>query len=417
MRAMVTETVNARARLRRIIELIESKEYFAVGGSQRYLATQRQLARRASRPAMLAVAGAAPVHALVLTLLHPEHTGFLVVLNVIVGGAALTGWWSLGHRLRRRPEFVTFAMTFVVVVGVMAMAIDGPRLVALTIADLMFLPPLVAIAIPWRPWTEIRWLAAYAAAGALFLAFVPSSLLTPSDRSDVIVAMTGSLIGSFVGFVLLFRNHVSTFSQMQSMAILRRREKNQRVELERVYRSLEITARTDELTRVGNRMKLQEDLVAARGRIGRTGRPIGILEIDLDHFKAINDHLGHLAGDAVLREVAQAIRDCVRADDLVFRYGGEEFLVLLGNIAGGVEAAGERLRLAVEDLGLAHPGNPPFEHVTISVGCAAFGPADLAQTAREWFARVDAAMYEAKGAGRNRVAVAGDPRVGVGAAG
>ncbi len=87
----------------------------------------------------------------------------------------------------------------------------------------------------------------------------------------------------------------------------------------------------------------------------------------------------------------------------VFRYGGEEFLVILGNIAGGVEPAGERVRLAVENLGLAHPGNPPFGLVTISVGAAALGPADLAQTADEWFARVDAALYTAKGAGRNCV--------------
>jgi diguanylate cyclase (GGDEF)-like protein len=131
-----------------------------------------------------------------------------------------------------------------------------------------------------------------------------------------------------------------------------------------------------------------------------------MLEVDLDHFKAVNDRLGHLAGDAVLRRVAAVLRDTVRADDAVYRYGGEEFLVILGNIAGGVEAAAERVRLAVQDLGLAHPANEPHGVVTVSVGAVALGPADLDMTADEWFARVDGALYEAKAAGRNRIAVA-----------
>jgi diguanylate cyclase (GGDEF)-like protein len=406
MEAMLIDMDTARARLRRIVQLIEAKEYYAVGGSRRYLATQRRLTWRASRAAMLVVAAAAPLLAFTLSLLHPGHLGFLVLVNGTLGSLALAAWWALGHGLRRRPELVAFTVTLAVLLGSMAVALGGPQLVGLAFAYLMFLPTLVALVIPWRTWTEVRWLAVYAAVGALFLAFVPAASLLASDRSDLVVAMVTSLIGSFVGHVLLFRNHVSTFSQLQSIASLRRRENSQRVELERVYRSLEITARTDELTRVGNRMKLEEDLVAVRARIGRTGRPIGLLEIDLDHFKGVNDHLGHLAGDAVLRRVANAIRTAVRAEDLVFRYGGEEFLVILDSIAGGVEAAGERLRLAVENLGLAHPGNPPFGLVTISVGGAAFGPADLGQGADEWFARVDSALYGAKGAGRNRVAVA-----------
>ena len=406
MRAMVIDMDGAQARLRRIVQLIEAKEYYAVGGSRRFLAAERRRTWGATRAAMLVVAAAAPLNVLTLSLLHPAHAGFLLMVNAALGILALAAWWALGHRLRQRPELVAFSVTLAVLLSVITVALGGPQLVDLAIAYLMFLPTLVALVIPWRTWTEIRWLAAYAAAGAVFLASVPAVSLSLSDRSDLVVALVISLIASFIGHVLLFRYHIRTFSQVQSIARLHRRENGQRVELERVYRSLEITARTDELTRVGNRMKLEEDLVSARARIGRTGQPIGLLEIDLDHFKAVNDHHGHLAGDAVLREVATTIRNALRADDSVFRYGGEEFLVILGNIAGGVEAAGERLRLAVENLGLAHPGNPPFGLVTISVGAAAVGPADLAQTADEWFARVDAALYEAKAAGRNRVAVA-----------
>jgi diguanylate cyclase (GGDEF)-like protein len=396
----------ARARLRQLIQLIEAKEYYAVGGSQRYLAMQRLRTRSATRAALLVIVAAAPIHILTLSLLHPIHAGFLLSLDGSLGFLALAAWWAMRHRLRRQPELVAFAASFAVMLAVMAVAFDGPRLVDLSIAYLMFLPTVVALVVPWRTRTEVRWLSTYATAGVLFLAFVPAPSLSASDRSDLVAALVMSLLASFTGHVLLFREQVRTFSQVQSIARLHRSENSQRLELERVYRSLEITARTDELTRVGNRMKLEEDLVGVRARMGRTGRPIGLLEIDLDHFKAVNDALGHLAGDAVLRAVARAIRHALRAEDMVFRYGGEEFLVILDSIAGGIEAAGERLRIAIEDLGLINPGNPPFGLVTISVGGAAFGPADLEQTADEWFARVDASMYAAKDAGRNRVAVA-----------
>ncbi|MGZ8438062.1 MAG: GGDEF domain-containing protein [Candidatus Limnocylindrales bacterium] len=406
---------DARAWLRRIVQLLEAKEYYAVGGSPRYLAVQRLRTWGASRAAMLVVAAAAPVDILMFSLLHPAHAGFFLVLDGALGILALAGWWALGHLLRRRPELVAFSVSLAVMFAVMAIALDGPRLVNLAIAYLMFLPTLVALVIPWRTTTEVRWLAAYGTAGVLFLALVPAASLSASDRSDLVLALVMSLIASFVGHVLLFRHQVRTFSHMQAIGSLHRSENNQRVELQRVHRSLEITARTDELTQVGNRMKLEEDLVSMRATIARTGRPIGLLEIDLDQFKGVNDLLGHLAGDAVLREVARAIRNTCRGDDLVFRYGGEEFLVILGNISGGVGPAGERLRVAVENLGLAHPGNPPFGLVTISVGAAALGPADLALTADEWFARVDAALYEAKDAGRNVVAVAHGPTAEFGA--
>ncbi|HEX5824856.1 MAG TPA: GGDEF domain-containing protein [Candidatus Limnocylindrales bacterium] len=422
MGAMLIDIDNPHARLRRIMQLIEAKEYAAVGGSRRYLAGQRRLTWRASRTALLVVAASAPGTAFVLSLLHPGHLGFLALVTGMMGGFALAAWWALGHGLRRRPELVLFAAALVVLFGMIALGLGGPKLVDLSFTYLIALPMMVALLIPWRTSTEIRWLAVNSVIGTAFVALVPASALSAGDRGDLVVALSTSLIGSFVGHKLLFRNHVTMFSQLQSIAHLHRSQNSQRVELERVYRSLEITARTDELTRVGNRMKLQEDLVTVRARVGRTARPIGILEIDLDHFKGVNDVLGHLAGDAVLRQVGSALRTAVRTEDLVFRYGGEEFLVILDSIAGGVEAAGERIRLAVENLGLAHPGNPPFGLVTISVGAAAFGPGDLAQNADEWFARVDAAMYAAKAAGRNQVAVADGsiampaprPRPGVG---
>ena len=394
-----------RAARARLVRLIEAREYYEVGGSRRFLASQRRLTWAATRAAMIVVIAAALLHIVVLSTLHPADAAFIVALNGALGLCAVGGWFLLGRRLRQRPEVVAFVVSLAVTAATMALGLAGPKLVVASLAYLMFLPTIVALVVPWRTWTEVRWLAVYGAAVVVFLTFVPADWLRIADRRDLIVATTVALAASFTGHVLLFRNHIRTFSQLQAIARLRRRENSQRVELERVYRSLEVTARTDELTRVGNRLRLDEDLVTLRARVGRTARPVGLLEVDLDRFKGINDAYGHLAGDAVLREVAKAIRETVRTDDAVYRYGGEEFLVILGSIAGGVEVAAERVRAAIEALGLAHPANPPFDVVTVSVGATALGPADLDLTADEWFGRVDAALYEAKTAGRNRVAI------------
>lgn len=406
---MLITADDVRREARRLVRLIQAKEYFAVAESRRFRAAQRRLTRTSTRAGMLVIVAAAPIHVVVLSILHPSDAPVIGAIDGSLGIVAFAGWWALGDRFRHWSEAVAFVATLGIAIAAMLLAVSSPHLVALAIAYLMFLPTLVALVIPWRTYTEVRWLAVYGSATVAFLTFVPVGPGVPLaliDRSDLIVALVVTLAASFTGHVLLFRQQIRTFSQLQAIARLHRGENSQRIELERVYHSLEVTARTDELTRVGNRLRLDEDLVTVRARVGRTARPFGLLEADLDHFKAVNDRLGHLAGDAVLRRVAAVLRDTVRADDTVYRYGGEEFLVILDNIAGGVEAAAERVRRAVQDLGLAHPGNEPHGVVTVSVGAVALGPADLGRTADEWFARVDGALYEAKAAGRNHIAVA-----------
>lgn len=356
---------------------------------------------------MLVIALGAPVHVFVLAVLHPASAAYIALVDGALGVAAVVAWWSLGRVLRHWPELVLFVISMAVATVAMLLAVAGPQMVELSIAYLFFLPPLVALVAPWRSWTEVRWLAVYGISVIVFLATVaPNGSLVVDDRRDLIFAMTMALAAAFTGHVLLFRRQVRGFAQVQALGRLQRRETRQRSELQRVYRSLEVTARTDDLTGTGNRLKMGEDLKTARGRLARTGGRFGLLEVDLDHFKGVNDAFGHLAGDEVLRQVAEALRNAVRSDDSVHRYGGEEFLVILGDVSGGALGAGERVRAAVEDLGLVHPSNPPFERVTVSVGAAVIGPADSGATNDEWFSRVDAALYEAKSEGRNRVAVA-----------
>jgi two-component system cell cycle response regulator len=191
----------------------------------------------------------------------------------------------------------------------------------------------------------------------------------------------------------------------ERVSALHRRLGVQQSELERLNRELYEQSRQDPLTRVGNRLRMREDLEATEANAERYGRRYAVALCDVDRFKAYNDSRGHPAGDAVLRSVAEALRDSCRKGDAVYRYGGEELLVVLPG--QGVELAGaaaERMREAVEALAISHPDNQPAGVVTISVGVAvrdSGGPGDLETV----LGNADKALYEAKNGGRNRIVV------------
>ena len=400
-------TSAGRQRIGELLTLLRAEDYIAIAADRRFRAVERRLTWQASRAAMLVVVVAAPIHIAALSYFHVAEWRDVALVVGALGLAALVGWWILGRWFRHLPELVAFVVSLAVAAASMCLALTGPRLVALTIGNLLFLPTLVALVLPWRSWTEVRWLAVYGISVVLFLTvLVPDGPLAVDDRRDLVFGLLVVLASAFTGHVLLSRRRVRSFVQVQTLGRLQRHESRQRAELERAYRSLEVTARTDQLTGVNNRLKLEEDLRAVRGRLARTGSSFGVLEVDLDRFKGVNDAFGHLAGDDLLRQVAETLKAAVRSDDAVYRYGGEEFLIVLGAVPGGVWEAAERVRLAVEDLGLVHPSNPPFGIVTISVGATEITSADVTQADAQWFARVDNAMYQAKAQGRNRVAVA-----------
>jgi len=162
---------------------------------------------------------------------------------------------------------------------------------------------------------------------------------------------------------------------------------------------LELMARTDPLTGLANRRHLSDHLRQTAALAMRQGTPVAVLMIDIDHFKAINDRLGHDAGDTVLRRVSMAIQSSVRACDSVGRWGGEEFLAVLPatSLSGAFEV-GERVRAAVERGGRLDDDDGSIG-ATVSVGCAAGDGTDLDQLVRA----ADTALYAAKQAGRNQV--------------
>jgi diguanylate cyclase len=165
-------------------------------------------------------------------------------------------------------------------------------------------------------------------------------------------------------------------------------------------------ARTDQLTGLGNRAALEDQLAAMRSVIDRAGVRYAVLLLDLDRFKLINDELGHSAGDDVLRRVSRGMRGAMRAGDGAFRFGGEEFIAIV-HLAEGDDAfaAAERVRRVIERIAIAHPSNPPFGVVTASVGGCVVDRARLEEPPDAWFASADRALYEAKRLGRNRSVV------------
>ena len=173
-------------------------------------------------------------------------------------------------------------------------------------------------------------------------------------------------------------------------------------ELQRLNAALVDQARRDPLTGLGNRLRLEEDLEGFDARRVRYGHSYCVLLCDLDHFKALNDRHGHQAGDRVLRAVADTLRRQSRSSDAVYRYGGEEFLILLAEqTLEGAMIVSRRMREAVQALGLAHADNEAGV-VTISIGAAQCPRGDRTDPA-DAIRRADQALYAAKAEGRNRV--------------
>jgi diguanylate cyclase (GGDEF)-like protein len=234
---------------------------------------------------------------------------------------------------------------------------------------------------PERPLLRARWLlgACYAlSATTLLVAAWMQASETPS-------ALTGSYGGfAYIGTYVLIVAGSFAFLLMHK---------------ERADEETSRLATTDSLTGVFNRRTFIElaDQELARSR--RAGTPLSLMMLDLDHFKRVNDTFGHLIGDEVLVAFTRLIRDCVRRGDLVVRYGGEEFCVLLpGTTLAAATALAERIRATCSAQALtAHA----FK-VSVSIGLTAYA-GDSNITLGELLARADEALYLAKDEGRDRV--------------
>ena len=293
-----------------------------------------------------------------------------------------------------------------------------------------------AVFVPLERRQHLAWLAT---ADALYfcialMMLVPTGSLHSADvgRPASLIAIAG--LGTFVSVIaneIEQRRRAETNGQLLAVRSLYARMKEheldlrrqdeflfmqqetlvvQQAELLRLNEELETIARIDALTGLGNRLRLNEDLAQLAGRIERNGGSAGLLLMDLDRFKRLNDVAGHLAGDAALRGVADVLRKTSRVGDGVYRYGGEEFLIILHDCdETALRAAAQRYVSAIEAAGMPHPDNPPYGLVTASAGAVALSQencVDIDVALHD----ADEALYVGKSRGRNRLELASRPR-------
>jgi diguanylate cyclase (GGDEF)-like protein len=365
-------------------------------------ATRRRLRLAQRRTVSAAVVGTALV---LVLLLAADATWILVRIGEAARPMALVelgtmvaalGVAEAARRALVRPEWLSLALLgggFGVMLARIVILPDGPMVpIALAASILAGSGAMVA----WSRRWHVTWVAG-AVALTLGLVTVTPFELVAFDRLQLAVAVGAAGVVS-----ILVHWHVQPRLE-RSLALrievrqLVRHTRHQEEQIEELNRELVRTARIDTVTGIGNRRALDEALAA------HAGQRLAVVLLDLDHFKDFNDRNGHLAGDAALARMGELLRATVRENDLVFRYGGEEFLILMPGVQlVGAGRLAERVRRTVEDDPEIGAGG-----LTISAGVAVadrFNSANPIPLLR----RADVALYQAKRLGRNRVVIDGD---------
>lgn len=222
-----------------------------------------------------------------------------------------------------------------------------------------------------------------------------------ADVSDYLVKLPDK-----IELIARIRHHSKSYlNRLQRDAAYRALSESQQklIEMNEVLQRL---SHVDGLTGLSNRRYLDEFLSNEWKRAAREMADFSVLMIDVDNFKKYNDSYGHLAGDEVLKQVADAVRQCLhRPADLAARFGGEEFVVVLpGTTLSGAQVMGERICRSVESLNVVHGALGVGRSVTVSVGGATTMPV-RGGVATDLLAVADEALYEAKRSGKNRAIV------------
>lgn len=325
--------------------------------------------------------------------------GVATIAPFSLAAAAMSAIAALmSHRGRGRAELLGL-LTMLAVFGLAllghAVRPDGRMLGTAQLAII-----LVGVGL-FLPWDE-RWhVTGLASCVTLAIAFVLSPLgaeLGATDRGNLVVAVLMAAVTSFIGHRMWQGRLRRMLEQQFVLRGLSRYAQRQEARVTELNRELNHVARHDSLTGVGNRLALDETIARLLDQGDRLRpRTFALILFDIDHFKVYNDDHGHLAGDAALGRMGTILRRATRGTDLAFRYGGEEFLLLLPDLdLTGAIAVAERVRVGVEETG----GLPPF---TISGGVALCDPAD-GRDPEPLLRRADTALYLAKRAGRNRIA-------------
>jgi diguanylate cyclase (GGDEF)-like protein len=415
--AHLTPESAARNRLQRLSRWLVDAE---VVGRPRYRAWERQHVRTATEAGAAVLIVVLLFDAAAMSSVAPR----IMALNLPLAVVGATLLLALRRRSgpRRNPTGAA------ILLGVMAVATSLLPLGLVPEAgtlQLAYVPLVVVASALFIPWNTVRHLTWLVICLVMVIGFVLSPFaarLGDGAIGDLLTITIDSVLVSLAGHLVLQRQRRSMFLQKMQLRDLNELAAQQGRDLRGLTDELREAARVDPLTGVANRLRLGEDLEMVAGRAIDRGQGAALM-IDIDRFKDYNDGHGHLAGDSVLRLVAEALAANTRPSDRVYRFGGEEFLVLLpGATIIDALAVAERQRLAVEDLAIRtdRPARTDEDEVvTISVGVATLelGSSDDPTTrADEWLRAADVAMYESKIHGRNRVTVARSESSGRGAA-
>jgi diguanylate cyclase (GGDEF)-like protein len=302
---------------------------------------------------------------------------------------------TVGMRVIRQPHVAAFGILVVLFGVTLLNARLIPELLPVSTGYLAAIAAGSALFLAWSPRWHWSWLTVAIGMGAVQV-FTSRPEAGAAASSELLVTALAALI-SAIGHPLVYYRMRRMLEQQFSLRGLSRVAQRQERAVEELNRELVRTARMDAVTGIGNRRALDEAILAL------AGTRLAAILLDLDHFKSFNDRNGHLAGDAALARVGEILRQAVRHNDLVFRYGGEEFLILSpGSDRAAASRFAERVRRAIQEAPNAGPWG-----LTVSAGVAvadrfsASNPLGLLR-------RADAALYQAKRTGRNRV-VLDDP--------
>lgn len=302
---------------------------------------------------------------------------------------ALLMWLAARRILPIEPVALALA---VVIFGVRLWLLPGAPV---SVAYLVTILVGTGLFFSWSPRWHAAWLVLAVGMTGTAGVLIPGSAV----NVEVMVAIVSATLVSFIGQRLWQGPLRRMLEQQFELRRLSRYAQRQEAHVTALNRELNRMARRDPLTGVGNRLALDEAVARMLNQGDRLRpMPFALILLDIDNFKDYNDLHGHLAGDAALGHLGQVLRRATRGNDLAFRYGGEEFLLLLPDVdLNAALSVAERVRVAAEE---PSSGLPPL---TVSAGVALCDPAD-GRDPEPLLRRADTALYLAKRAGRNRVA-------------
>jgi diguanylate cyclase (GGDEF)-like protein len=347
--------------------------------------------RRASEQALLALLLMAVSVSVLAYAAHAAGTATVWIVAwamLSLGGLGLA-WWAIrgGYTQRRRdPALTVPQMLFSITSGAVGYTLAGP------LRGIVF--PALMVVLMFGMFRLSALSAALVSAYALFALGVAMAFKAATDPQVYAATV------EWGHFAMLAAMLPAVALLTARLARLRGRERRQRHKLQQALAHIQELATHDELTGLVNRRHMTHLLEQEHKRSARSGQPFAIALVDIDHFKGVNDQLGHAVGDEVLRNLARQMPLALRSTDIVARWGGEEFLVLLPDTKLATARIGlERLRGRAVATPMAFVSGEPIR-ITLSAGLVEC-PAD--ESPVQAIARADRALYDAKSQGRNRV--------------